>query len=154
MRLRRGLTAEASGPVLTILRMGRMRSAGCCVLGIAAAWMATAPTTWANPADPAPLPPAHATTTQPVPGDLAPTPSVVSHLTGPQDLPLSDDDPPLGPLGPGMSYLRLLWDAYQAHDISANDALQFLTETQTGSTNPNAEPVLPPGIQPAGAAGS
>jgi len=127
--------------------MRRKGSAGCYVLGLTVAWMATAPTAWADPVGPTPpLPPAHATATQPVSGDLAPTSSGVPHLTGPQDLPLSNDDPPLGPLGPGMSYLRLLWDAYQAHDISANDALQFVTETQTGSTNPNAVPVLPPGV--------
>ena len=127
--------------------MRRKRSAGCCVLGLAAAWMATAPTASADPVYPTPPPPpAHDIATQPVSGDLAPTSSGVPHLTGPQDLPLSNDDPPLGPLGPGMSYLRLLWDAYQAHDISADDALQFLTETQTGSTNPNAVPVIPPGV--------
>lgn len=66
------------------------------------------------PEDPTPRPPpTHDTATQPVLGDLAPTRSGVPHLTGSEELPLSNDDFPLGPLGAGISYLRHLWDAYR-----------------------------------------
>lgn len=123
-------------------------SAGCCVvLGLTAALMATAPLALADPVDPTPRPPAaHDTATQPVVGELAPTLSGVPHLTGPEDLPLGSDDVPLGPLGPGMSYLWRLWDAYQAHDINADDVLLFLTQSRMESLHPNAVPVLPPGV--------
>ena len=132
---------------VTIPRTRPKGSAGCCVLGLTAALMATAPAALADPADPAPLPPpAHSTPTQPVLGDLAPTLSGVPHLTGPEGLPLSIDDLPLGPLGPGMSYLRHLWDAFQAHDVNANDVLLFLTQSRMESLDPNAVPVLPPGV--------
>jgi len=132
---------------VTISRIRRNGSAGCCLLGLTAALMATAPTALADPVNPTPPPPpAHDTATQPVFGGLAPTLSGVPHLTGPEDLPLSNDDVPLGPLGPGMSYLRHLWDAVQAHDINANDALVFLTQSRMESLDPNAVPVLPPGV--------
>jgi hypothetical protein len=131
----------------TTPRIRRKGAAGCCVLGLTAALMATAPPASADPVDPAPPPPpAHDTATQPVLGDLAPTLLGVPHLTGPEDLPLSNDDLPLGPLGPGRSYLRHLWDAFQAHDVNANDVLLILTQPRMESLDPNAVPVLPPGV--------
>ena len=134
--------------VVTLRLIRGKGSAGCCVvLGLTAALMAAAPPAWADPVDPTPRPPAaHDTATQPVSGEPAPTPSGVPHLTGPEDLPLGSDDVPLGPLGPGMSYLRRLWDAYQAHEINADDVLLFLTQSRMQSLDPTAVPVLPPGV--------
>jgi hypothetical protein len=130
-----------------IPRIRRQGSAAYCVLGLTAALMATAPPALADPVDPPPAPPAvHETATHPALGNLAPTLSGVPHLTGPQDLPLSNDDVPLGPLGPGMSYLRHLWDALQAHDANANDVLLFLTQSRMESSDPNAMSVLAPGV--------
>ena len=130
-----------------IPRIRRPGTAACFLLGLTAALMTTAPPASADPVDPAPPPPAaHHTAPQPVLGDPAPTLSGVPHLTGPEDLPLSNHDVPLGPLGPGMSYLRDLWDAYQARDVNANDVLLFLTQSRIESLDPHAAPVLPPGV--------
>lgn len=125
---------------------------GLGVLAVSAAFL-SAPTAWAEPADPAIPTPTVIDTNVP-----AAAPAPVEHLSSPDNLPpgtTSVDTPPQGRLG----YWRDLLHAMRTQEVSGSDALLLLTQrpldastpppgVPAGPTGPVGTSALPPAVDP------
>jgi len=123
-------------------------------IGMFAALMLAAPAVHADPevppGPPLPGPDEQSISTQAAPGDPAappPPPPEVQHLSSPQNLPPGTTMTPLDQGQGRTSYLRDLWQAVQAQEISGKDAALLLLTQRPMDANAIPTNGLPAGPQ-------